>query len=108
MHPYITEALMNERVAEMHRKAAADRRAHQARLPRSLTTKTPAPATGVSGLGIPTADVLRRAGLGSLSRSAQAGRYPVHRGGPGLAVAIRHDEDTVANDPELCGSCGER
>jgi len=31
MHPYITQTFMNERVADMHRRAAASRLARQAR-----------------------------------------------------------------------------
>lgn len=68
MHPYITQFLMNERVADMHRKAAASRLARQAR-----QTRRDARATKAAGhQGRPIPAVRRQAGPGAASRPANA------------------------------------
>jgi len=68
MHPYITQTLMNERVADMHRRAAVSRLARQARKARHEAQATRA----ASRHGSPIPAVPRQAGPGTASRPADA------------------------------------
>ena len=118
MHPYITQALMNERVADMHRRAAASRLARQARR-RAGHEARAAGATPQPALPIPA--VPRQAGRGTggrpavaagQRRSARGSRKPV--GAPGLSgsgrptacapATTREAEDSAAGNRALSGS----
>jgi len=120
MHPYITQALMNERVADMHAAAAAARRTREARRLTRLAAKARAAA---SRSWTPINEVPRQARLASDDRPAQAargwrseagggqrasaaGRHE-HRGAAGVAVTTRVQTeagDTGADSQALCGT----
>ena len=68
MHPYITQTLMNERVADMRRSAAASRLARQARQARHEARATHA----ASHRGWPIPAVPGQAGPGAAGRRADA------------------------------------
>jgi hypothetical protein len=68
MHPYITQTLMNERVADMHRRAAASRLARQARQARHEARATRA----ARHQGWPIPAVPRQAGPEAASRPTDA------------------------------------
>jgi len=85
MHPYITQTLMHERVADMHRSAAASRLARQARHEARARR-------AASRQGWPIPAVPRQAGQEAASRRADAA------GASGSAGSRR----------ELVGSAHER
>jgi hypothetical protein len=66
MHPYITQTLMNARVADMHRRAAASRLARQARQARHEARA----ARAASHRGRPMPAPPTQAGRGAASRPA--------------------------------------
>jgi hypothetical protein len=117
MHPYITQALMNERVADMHAAAAARRRAREARRLTRVAAETRAavrpwmpipevPTQGRRGAGDSPAQASRdwRRGVGA-SRPARSADRPALRGAAGVAVIARPEaEDTGADSQALCGT----
>jgi hypothetical protein len=103
MHPYITQLLMNERVAERHRNAAARRVARQARLLARLAERATAPKRPA----LPIAEPPRQARLGSTSRSARPARHSLQGRGTALALATPPGEDITEDDQALCGICDD-
>ena len=88
MHPYITQTLMNERVADMHRRAAASRFAREARQARHEARA----GRAASHKARPILAVPEQAGPGTASRLV------------GAAGASR----STGSSRELVGSSHER
>jgi hypothetical protein len=87
MHPYISQTLMNERVADMHRRAAASRLARQARQARHEAKA----ARAASQQGWPIPAVPRQARPGEASPQADAAGPRRSAGGSRQLVGSSHE-----------------
>jgi hypothetical protein len=104
MHPYITQALMNERVADMHAAAAAARRAREAHRSRYAIPVVPSHACRGAGDRQVQAGLDRRSAASETLQAASAGRA-AHRAATAVAVSTRPEAgDSGADSRALCGT----
>ena len=100
MHPYISQSLINVMIADRHQRAAADRRAREARAT-ARTASSRAARRHVAQHPVPIEAVVPVQRPLRTAQHATAGAATRSNGATALGLA---DERQGAGEPQMCGA----